>query len=121
MLNVMKKILIDFAIMGAALHKSLFENETSKVALLNIGSEELKGNTIIKNTYQKLNDQKNNLFEFCGYIEGNHIMDGEVNVIVTDGFTGNIALKTAEGTANFITTELKKAITSNLLEKFHLL
>ena len=112
-----EKNLVDFSIMGAALHKSLFENETSKVALLNIGSEELKGNTIIKNTYQKLNDQKNNLFDFCGYVEGNHIMDGEVNVIVTDGFTGNIALKTAEGTANFITTELKKAITSNLLGK----
>ncbi len=112
-----EKNLVDFSIMGAALHKSLFENETSKVALLNIGSEEIKGNTIIKNTYQKLNDQKNNLFDFCGYVEGNHIMDGEVNVIVTDGFTGNIALKTAEGTANFITTELKKAITSNLLGK----
>ena len=112
-----EKNLVDFSIMGAALHKSLFENETSKVALLNIGSEELKGNTIIKNTYQKLNDQKNNLFDFCGYVEGNHIMDGEVNVIVTDGFTGNIALKTAEGTANFITTELKKAMTSNFLGK----
>ncbi len=112
-----EKNLIDFSIMGAALHKSLFENETSKVALLNIGSEELKGNAIIKNTYQKLNDQKNNLFDFCGYVEGNHIMDGEVNVIVTDGFTGNIALKTAEGTANFITTELKKAMTSNLIGK----
>ena len=112
-----EKNLVDFSIMGAALHKSLFENETSKVALLNIGSEEIKGNTIIKNTYQKLNDQKNNLFDFCGYVEGNHIMDGEVNVIVTDGFTGNIALKTAEGTANFITTELKKAMTSNLLGK----
>ena len=112
-----EKNLVDFSIMGAALHKSLFENETSKVALLNIGSEELKGNAIIKNTYQKLNDQKNKLFDFCGYVEGNHIMDGEVNVIVTDGFTGNIALKTAEGTANFITTELKKAMTSNLLGK----
>ena len=49
---------------------------------------------------------------FKGYIEGNHIMDGDVNVIVTDGFTGNIALKTAEGTANFISSELKKALTN---------
>jgi len=104
--------------MGSALHKALFENEISKVALLNIGSEEIKGNTIIKNTYQVLNDKKNNLFEFCGYIEGNHIMDGDVNVIVTDGFTGNIALKTAEGTANFITSELKKSMTSNFIGKF---
>ncbi len=113
-----EKNLIDFSVMGSALHKSLFENETSKVALLNIGSEEIKGNTTLKNTYQKLNENKNNLFEFCGYIEGNHIMDGNVNVIVTDGFTGNIALKTAEGTANFITSELKKSMTSNLLGKF---
>jgi len=113
-----EKNLIDFSVMGSALHKSLFDNEVSKVALLNIGSEELKGNTVIKNTYQKLNEEKNNLFEFCGYIEGNQIMDGNVNVIVTDGFTGNIALKTAEGTANFITSELKKSMTSNLLGKF---
>ena len=113
-----EKNLIDFSVMGSALHKSLFENEISKVALLNIGSEEIKGNTIIKNTYQALNDKKNNLFEFCGYIEGNHIMDGDVNVIVTDGFTGNIALKTAEGTANFITSELKKSMSSNFIGKF---
>ena len=57
--------------MGSALHKSLFENESPKVALLNIGSEEFKGNNVIKNTYQILNE-KNSLFEFCGYIEGNH-------------------------------------------------
>ena len=113
-----EKNLIDFSVMGSALHKSLFENEISKVALLNIGSEEIKGNTIIKNTYQALNDKKNNLFEFFGYIEGNHIMDGDVNVIVTDGFTGNIALKTAEGTANFITSELKKSMSSNFIGKF---
>ncbi len=112
-----EKNLIDFSLMGSALHKSLFEKETSKVALLNIGSEEMKGSNVIKNTYQILNEKKNDLFEFKGYIEGNNIMDGDVNVIVTDGFTGNIALKTAEGTANFITSELKKALNSNLLGK----
>ena len=112
-----EKNLVDFSLMGSALHKSLFENEDSKVALLNIGSEELKGNNIIKNTYQILNEKKNSLFEFCGYIEGNHIMDGKVNVIVTDGFTGNIALKTAEGTANFITSELKQALNSTFIGK----
>ena len=112
-----EKNLIEFSFMGAALHKSLFENEVSKVALLNIGSEELKGNNIIRNTYQALNDQNNSLFEFKGYIEGNQIMDGNVNVIVTDGFTGNIALKTAEGTANFITAELKNAMKSSLMGK----
>ena len=112
-----EKNLVDFSLMGSALHKSLFENEESKVALLNIGSEELKGNSVIKNTYQLLNESKNSLFEFKGYIEGNHIMDGDVNVIVTDGFTGNIALKTAEGTANFITSELKNALNSSLIGK----
>jgi glycerol-3-phosphate acyltransferase PlsX len=56
-------------------------------------------------------------FEFKGFIEGSHLMDGEVNVIVADGFSGNVALKTAEGTANFITNELKKTMTSSLLGK----
>ena len=112
-----EKNLIDFSLMGAALHKSLFPSEISKVALLNIGSEELKGNSIIKNTYKELSDKKNPIYDFCGYIEGNQIMDGKVNVIVTDGFTGNVALKTAEGTANFITNELKIALTGNLLGK----
>ena len=112
-----EKNLIDFSLMGAALHKALFENEVPKVAILNIGSEEIKGNIIIKNTYQELNKKHNSLYEFHGYIEGNQIMDGNVNVIVTDGFTGNVALKTAEGTANFITSELKKAISSNIIGK----
>ena len=113
-----EKNLKDFSIMGAALHKSLFPIETTKLALLNIGSEELKGNAIIKNTFQDLQKNINKLYEFKGYIEGNHIMDGDVNVIVTDGFTGNVALKTAEGTANFITSEIKKALTGNFLGKF---
>ena len=112
-----EKNLVDFSLMGSALHKSLFEEEEAKVALLNVGSEEIKGNNIIKNTYQILNEKKNSLFEFKGYIEGNHIMNGDVNVIVTDGFTGNIALKTAEGTANFITSELKSALNSSILGK----
>tara|TARA_B100000965_G_scaffold326166_1_gene288630 strand:- start:2301 stop:3308 length:1008 start_codon:yes stop_codon:yes gene_type:complete len=110
-----EKNLKDFSIMGAALHKSLYPNEIAKVALLNIGSEELKGNSIIKNTYQELSNLKSSLFEFNGYVEGNDIMSGKVNVIIADGFTGNIALKTAEGTANFITSELKKVLTGNLI------
>ena len=64
-----------------------------------------------------LNDKKSDNFDFAGYIEGNHLMDGEVNVIVSDGFTGNVALKTAEGTANFITDELKKAMTGSIIGK----
>ena len=112
-----EKNLSDFSLMGSALHNALYPNEITKVALLNIGSEEVKGNNIIKNTYKILNENRHPLFKFCGYIEGNHIMDGNINVIVTDGFTGNIALKTAEGTANFITSELKNSMTSNILGK----
>ncbi len=111
------KNLLDFSIMGASLYKSLYPLENPNVALLNIGSEELKGNEIIKETFQKLNEKKNNNFNFSGYIEGNELMKGEVNVIVSDGFTGNVALKTAEGTANFITSELKQALSGSFLGK----
>ena len=111
------KNLVDFAIMGASLYKSLYPNDISKVALLNIGSEELKGNETIKETFQLLNEKKNQNFDFKGYIEGNELMVGNVNVIVSDGFTGNVALKTAEGTANFITDELKMALSGSLLGK----
>ena len=111
------KNLIDFSIMGASLYKSLYPNKNPNVALLNIGSEELKGNEMIKETFQKLNEKKSNNFDFSGYIEGNELMNGDVNVIVSDGFTGNVALKTAEGTANFITSELKKALSGNFLGK----
>ena len=112
-----EKNLKDFSIMGAALHKSLFPDEVAKVALLNIGSEEIKGNNVIKNTYHELSKLNSSLYEFKGYVEGNNIMSGKVNVIIADGFTGNIALKTAEGTANFITSELKIALTSNIMGK----
>ena len=111
------KNLVDFSIMGASLYKSLYPSEQPNVALLNIGSEELKGNEIIKETFQTLNEKKNDNFNFSGYIEGNQLMNGEVNVIVSDGFTGNVALKTAEGTANFITEELKKALGGSIMGK----
>ena len=111
------KNLIDFSIMGASLFRSLYSEQSPKVALLNIGSEEIKGHEIIKETYQKLTENNNQDFEFKGYIEGNQLMNGDVNVIVADGFTGNIALKTAEGTANFITDELKKAMTGSFIGK----
>ena len=110
-----EKNLADFSLMGSALFKELFPDENPKVALLNIGSEEIKGNEVIKNTYKKLSNEKNDVYEFKGYIEGNEMMNGDVNVIVTDGFTGNVALKTAEGTANLITGELKKALSGNFI------
>ena len=111
------KNLLDFSIMGASLYKSLYPQQSPNVALLNIGSEELKGNETIKETFQILSKKKSNNFNFAGYIEGNQLMNGEVNVIVSDGFTGNVALKTAEGTANFITSELRNALSGSILGK----
>ena len=105
-----EKNLSDFASMGSALFKSLFSNQKPRIALLNVGLEEIKGNEVLKKTYSILKNNKIKNFEFAGYIEGNHIMDGNVDVIITDGFTGNIALKTAEGTANFITKNLKDSL-----------
>ena len=101
--------LSQFAEMGSALYRSLFPQDTPKVSILNIGSEEIKGTNVIKKTnsiLQKLSSLGD--FNYVGYVEGNKIMDGETNVIVTDGFTGNVALKTAEGTAKFLTDNLKK-------------
>ncbi len=113
---------VDFAELGSALYKSLFPNENPIVSLLNIGSEEIKGTEILKKAFKKLTRLSNdNNFIFNGYIEGNEIMKGESNVIVTDGFTGNVALKTAEGTAKFITDNLKKSLTKNLFTKISLI
>ena len=111
------KNLFDFSIMGASLYKSLYPQERPKVALLNIGSEELKGNETIKETYKILNDRNSDDYDFSGYIEGNELMNGNVNVIISDGFTGNVALKTAEGTANFIIDELKQALSGSIIGK----
>ena len=114
--------LVDFAELGSALYKSLFPDDKPLVSLLNIGSEEIKGTDILKKAFKRLNSLSNdNNFIFKGYIEGNKIMDGNSNVIVTDGFTGNVALKTAEGTAKFITDNLKKSLTSNILSKISLI
>ena len=111
------KNLFDFSIMGASLYTSLYLDKKPNIGLLNIGSEELKGNETIKETFKILNDRKSENYNFAGYIEGNQIMDGKINVIISDGFTGNIALKTAEGTANFIAKELKKAMTGSVIGK----
>jgi len=114
--------LVDFSEMGAALYKSLFPNDLAKVALLNIGSEEIKGTEHLKKAYGKLKElSKFGDFQFDGFIEGNKITNGDSNVIVTDGFTGNIALKTAEGTVKFITDSLKASLTETLLAKFSIL
>ncbi len=103
--------LIDFAELGSALFKSLFPKEKPKVGLLNVGSEEIKGTEMLKSASKKLKElSSDDNFIYNGYIEGNNIMSGDSNVIITDGFTGNIALKTAEGTAKFITSNLKKSL-----------
>ena len=114
--------LIDFSELGSALFKSLFPNQIPKVSLLNVGSEEIKGTEMLKTASRRLKElSSEENFIYKGYIEGNNIMTGETNVIVTDGFTGNIALKTAEGTAKFITQNLKKSLTENIFTKFSLI
>ena len=114
--------LVDFSEMGAALYKALFPQDSPKVALLNIGSEQIKGTETLKKAYVKLKDlSKYGDFQFDGFIEGNKITSGESNVIITDGFTGNVALKTAEGTAKFVTDSLKYSLTSTLAAKFSIL
>jgi len=109
--------LVEFSILGSELYRTIFNKTDVVTGLLNIGSEEIKGNEIIKNAHLKLQENKNLNFTYKGYIEGNEIKNGDVKVIVTDGFTGNVALKTAEGTANFITTEIKKSFSSSVLSK----
>ena len=117
-----EKNLIDFSEMGSALFKSLFPDEKAKVSLLNIGVEETKGTELLRGSYSKLKElDKFGDFEFKGYIEGNQITNGDSNVIVTDGFTGNVALKTAEGTANFLTGILKESLSENLFSKISII
>ena len=117
-----EKNLVDFSEMGSALYKSIFPEQKPYVSLLNIGSEEIKGTEVLKKAYLELKNLSNDKnFIFNGYIEGNKLMDGETNVVVTDGFTGNIALKTAEGTAKFITSNLKKTFNQNILNKLSFL
>ncbi len=116
------KNLIDFSEMGSALYKSLFPEKEVKVSLLNIGSEELKGTEILKKAHSKLKILESmGDFKFVGYVEGNQIMTDFSNVIVTDGFTGNVALKTAEGVSNFLTSNLKKYLSENIISKVSLI
>jgi len=111
-----EKNYVEFSKIGSELYRSIFDKKDPTVALLNVGSEEIKGHEELKNAFNTLSSNKNN-FSFGGYIEGNHIKDGDVDVIITDGFSGNIALKTAEGTVNFITTEIKKIFSNSFFGK----
>lgn len=107
--------LYQFAVMGSVLVSALDNIKQPKVALLNIGEEEIKGNDQVKNTATRLTES--GVVNYIGYIEGNAIFLGLADVIVCDGFVGNIALKTAEGTAKLFAGYLKKAFNQNWLTK----
>ncbi len=108
--------LLDFAIMGRACAKVLFHKENPSVGLLNIGSEDLKGHSSIREAAELLRDTELGL-NFVGFVEGDDISAGTVDVVVTDGFTGNVALKSAEGTARLVAGFMREAFTQSWLTK----
>ena len=109
--------LVDFAILGAALARALFDQEQPTVGLLNIGTEELKGVDSVKLAAQILQERDGAGFKFHGFVEGNDIGKGTVDVVVTEGFVGNIALKTAEGTARMVGAYFRKALKADWVSK----
>jgi len=111
------KNLVEFAIMGAAYARSVIGVEVPRVSLLNIGTEELKGTDELRVAAAELRAANHLHMRFDGFIEANRIESGEADVVVTDGFSGNIALKSIEGTARFITDLLQRAFTSSLRSK----
>ncbi|WP_312404674.1 phosphate acyltransferase PlsX [Brevundimonas sp.] len=108
--------LVEFAIMGEAFQAAVRGVARPTIGLLNVGSEDMKGNEQVKEAHAILRDGPFDL-NYHGFVEGDDIAKGTVDVVVTDGFTGNIALKTAEGTARYISALLKEALTSNLQSK----
>lgn len=106
--------LFEFAVMGSVLASAVNNIETPSVALLNIGEEEIKGNEIIKEASRLLSDSQLN---YVGYVEGDGIYQGKANVVVCDGFNGNIALKSSEGVAKMISFKIKQAFTKNIFTK----
>jgi phosphate acyltransferase len=109
--------LCDFAMMGSAMARALFHVERPTVALLNVGVEEIKGADEVKLANTWLKDTAGLPLDYRGFIEGDQIGQGIVDVVVVEGFAGNIALKTAEGTAKQIGQYLKAAMTRSLLSK----
>ena len=108
--------LLQFALMGDIFSQSVLGINSPKIGLLNVGAEEIKGNSMVKQTFDDLKKISTKI-NFYGFIEGNDINKGVVDVVVTDGFSGNIALKTAEGVAELIFTFLKNAYASSLISK----
>tara|TARA_Y100000816_G_C26097260_1_gene580881 strand:- start:1429 stop:2433 length:1005 start_codon:yes stop_codon:yes gene_type:complete len=112
------RYLIDNAILGSSLASILLRIEKPSIGILNVGKEDIKGSEEIKSAsdyLKKLNE--NDVINFQGYIEGNDISIGKTNVVVTDGFTGNVALKTAEGTAKLFQSHIKDAFKSSLISR----
>ncbi|WP_210270114.1 phosphate acyltransferase PlsX [Aureimonas mangrovi] len=109
--------LVDFSMMGAAMARALFGVERPTVGLLNIGVEEVKGQDEIREAGRLLRETRFAGLAYHGFVEGDDLGKGTVDVVVTEGFTGNIALKTAEGTAKQIATYLRAAMSRTLLAK----
>lgn len=109
--------LVQFAVMGAAYARVAMDLESPRVRLLNIGTEDLKGTGEIREAAAILRKSDNLAMRFDGFTEGNKLASGDVDVIVSDGFSGNVALKTAEGTARFVTDLLRRAFTSSIRSK----
>ena len=109
--------LVQFAVMGAAYARTTLDLERPRVALLNIGSEDQKGTETIRDAAAALRAAAHLPLDFTGFIEGDKLSRGDVDVIVCDGFSGNIALKTAEGTARFVADLLKRAFRSSVRSK----
>jgi fatty acid/phospholipid synthesis protein PlsX len=114
--DVAPEVLIQFCLMGQAFSKCVQGIQNPSVALLNIGSEDLKGTPTLKET-QGLIQATNIVQNYAGFIEGDQIFKRKADVIVTDGFTGNVALKTAEGTAQFFATAVKEELTRTWVSK----
>jgi glycerol-3-phosphate acyltransferase PlsX len=109
--------LMDFALMGGAMARALFEVERPTVGLLNVGVEEMKGQEEVKEAGRLLREANIDSLEYSGFVEGNDLGKGTVDVVVTEGFSGNIALKTAEGTAKQIGEYLRAAMSRTLLAR----
>jgi glycerol-3-phosphate acyltransferase PlsX len=101
--------LVEFAVMGEAFARAILGLERPTVGLLNVGAEDVKGNEAVRGAANTLRNV-NLPIEFCGFVEGDDISEGTVDVVVTDGFTGNIALKTAEGTARLVVHFLRSTL-----------
>ena len=109
--------LIDFALMGSAMARALYDLDRPTVGLLNIGVEEVKGQEDVREAGQMLRAANLDSLNYHGFVEGDDIGKGTVDVVVTEGFSGNIALKTAEGTAKQIASYLRSAMSRTLLAK----